>query len=144
MCWIIWIVIHLQLVYWYCVAAVFDLMLFLLRAAVFMDLNLLLLQFSEKEWGPLFTPQVLVCTSFSLFVSTLLILVRKIITAIARAYPIRPQFFCSYFYRPCIVLLIFFVANKRSFGLPTGVTGLFAIGSGNLPCCLATYVEKVI
>ena len=67
----------------------------------------------------LFAPQVLVYTSLSLSVSTLLILVGKdIITAVALASPIRPQFFHSFFYCLCIVLLILFVANERSSGFP--------------------------
>ena len=71
-------------------------------------------------------------------VSTLLILVGKdIITAVARASPIRPPFF-SFFYFLCIVFLILLVANKRSSRFPTGVTGLFAIESGNSPCCKIT------
>ena len=50
-------------VYWYCVAVVFDPMSFLWRAAIFMDLILLSLQFSENRWG------VVVCvTGFSVYI----------------------------------------------------------------------------
>ena len=50
-------------VYWYCVAAVFDPMSFLWRAAIFMDLILLLLRFSEKGWGA-----VVCATCFSVYI----------------------------------------------------------------------------
>ena len=52
-----------------------------------------------------------------------------------------PDFFRSFFYPLCVILWILFVANERSFGFPTGVTGLFVIGSGKLPLLL-TYVAK--
>ena len=50
-------------VYWYCVAAVFNQISFLRRAAIIMDLILLSLQFSKKGWG------VVVCaTCFSVYI----------------------------------------------------------------------------
>ena len=50
-------------VYWHCVAAVFNPMSFLWRAAIVTDLILLSLWFSEKGWG------VIVCTTgFSIYI----------------------------------------------------------------------------
>ena len=129
-------------IYWYCVAVVFDQMSFFWRAAIFMDLILLLLRFSERGWGA-----VVCATCFSVYIFVIVCI--HVINISRKKYCRRRS--CSsksslicfvFFYCLCIVLLILIVANERSSRLPTGITGLFAIGSGNLPCCVATYVEK--
>ena len=59
----------------YCVAAVFNQISFLRRAAIAM--NLILLSLRKMGGASLFALQVLVCTFLSLYVSRLLILVGK-------------------------------------------------------------------
>ena len=130
-------------VYWYCVAAVFNQISFLRRAAIVMDLIFLSLWFSEDEWGVIFC-----ATGFSVYIFVI-VCIHVINMSRKGSLPpslvliqFVPDIFRSFFYHPCIMLLILFVASKHSSGFPTRVTGLFAIGGGNSTCCLTTYVNK--
>ena len=124
--------------------AVFDRLLFRWPAASVIAFTLLPWRLSGKGWD------VIVCAiGFSVYISVIVCHMVKILVEIdnclrclcsSKSSPI----FLLFFYCLCVVLLILFVANKRSAGFSTGVTGLLAIGSGNSPCCLTKYVEKFL
>ena len=125
-------------------AAVFDKVSFRWRAASVMALTLLPWRFSGKGWG------VIVCAAgFSVYIfvivcHTIKILVKKDNCLRCSCLSNLSQFFLFFLFNPlCVVLLLLFVANERSSWFHTGVIGLLAIGSGNLPCCLTAYLEKV-
>ena len=90
-----------------------------------MDLILLSWRFSENGWS------VIVCaTCFSVYIFVIacihvINISRKRLPPLLVLIRFIPDFFCSFFYPLCVMLLILFVANKRSSGFPTGVTGQY-------------------
>ena len=125
-------------------AVVYNKMSFCWRAASVMALTLLSWQFGGKGWGGIVCAAGFSVYIFVIVCHTVKILVEKDnfcrCSCLSNSSPIFSFFLLS----SLCMLLIFFIANERSSGFPTGVTGLLAIGSGNLPCCLTTYIEKYL